>query len=517
MATICPEETIDSNSAGLRFAEEVCLRLLPSLANGDPSDPVWYPQEPNSFADFGGNVTSVARNPINPSRQRRKGMVTDLDASGGYNQDLTQNNLTRLMQGILFADARQHASTQPLNGPAVVITAVTTTDYAAAAGLGVFAAGDLVLASGFGVAANNGLKVVTSADATGVEVAGLAAEAAPPAGAKLVKVGRQAAAADLSIVMNGSLVRLASAALDFTTMGLVRGSWIFVGGDATANQFANNVPGFARISTVAAGYLEFDKVSWAPQADPGTGKTVRLFFATVIQTESDPDLIVRRSYQLERTLGKDTAGLMMSEYLIGAVPNEFTLNVAQADKVTADITFVACDAEQRTGVEGLKPGARPALDTEADGFNTSSDFSRIKLAMVDNASASPVALFAYVTDLTLTVNNNVTPVKAVGTLGAIGVSAGTIEVGGSQTAYFSGIEAVRAVRNNADVTLDVILVKKNAGLLFDMPLMTLGNGRLAVEQDQPITLPLDNMAAQSKFGTSLLFQAFDYLPNAADV
>ena len=49
---------------------------------------------------------------------------------------------------------------------------------------------------------------------------------------------------------------------------------------------------------------------------------------------------------IERTLGQDEVGTM-SEYLIGAVANEFTLNVAQADKVTVDMTFVAIDNQQR--------------------------------------------------------------------------------------------------------------------------------------------------------------------------
>lgn len=508
----CPSNKIDSNVSGLRYAWEECLKQL-------PANPVWHALEPNSYNDFGASINTVARNPISQNRSRKKGTVVGVDATGGFNQDLTFNNTTDLLQGFFFAGAREKATTSPLNAAAVVITGATAADdtYAAAAGLGVFAAGDIVVASGFSNAANNGIKTVVSADADGVSVAqALVDEPAPPAGAKLVAVGLQGAAADLSIAMNGQLVRLVSAgALNLDTLGLIEGEWLFIGGDGATEAFANNV-GFARISAITEGYLEFDKVSWAaPVAEAGTGLSIRLFFGTVIRNESDPALIKRGSVQLERTLGQDADGTM-SEYLIGAVPNELTLNVAQEDKVTVDLGFVACDAEHRSGLQGLKSGTRPSL-VAFDAYNTSSDFSRIKLASVSSVDAAPTPLFAFATDMSLSINNNVSPNKAIGFIGAIDQTAGTFEVGGEITAYFANVAAVQAVRNNADITLDVIMVKNNSGLLFDIPLLSLGNGRLNVEQDQAITVPLETNAAESKFGHTLLFQSFPYLPTIADL
>lgn len=506
----CPTNKIDSNVTGLRYAWEECLKQL-------PASPVWRALEPNSYADLGGNVTTVARNPISQNRSRKKGTVTDLDASGGFNQDLTQNNTFDLAQAFMFAAARQKATTTPINSDTpVVITGVAAADdtYDAAAGLAVFKPGDLVYATGFSVSANNGLKTVTAATAIGVTVSqALADEAAPPAGAALACVGYVGAAADLSITLNGLLVRLTSAgAINFTTLGLIPGEWVFVGGDAAGSHFANNV-GFARISVITSAYLEFDKVTWTGAAEAGTGLSVQLYFGDVLRNESDPALIRRGTVQLERTLGQDADGVM-SEYLIGAVANELTINVAQADKVTIDMGFVACDVEQRTGLVGVKAGARPTLRA-TDAFNTSSDFRRIKLASVSELDGAVTPLFGFATDLSITVNNNVSPNKAVGTLGAFEVSAGTFEVGGEITAYFASIAAVQAVRNNADITFDMILVKNNAGMLADIPLLALGNGRLAVEQDQPITVPLETMAAESKFGHTLLLQSFSYLPNRA--
>lgn len=504
----------DSNLTGLSIAEETTLRVLPT----SPA-PVWRALEPNSYSDFGGQLATVARNPINPSRQRKKGAVTDLDASGGFNQDVTTGNLTRLMQGFLFANAREKASSQPLNGTAVPCTSVTAADdkYNFGSDPGAFVANDLIYASGFTNAANNGLKRVVSTDADDVTVPdGLVNEASPPAAAKLVVVGRQFGSETSDITLNGNLVRMTDSATDMTTLGLVVGEWVYVGGDAQATRFDSN-QGFARVSAIAAGYLEFDKVSWPAQAEDttGTGKTVQLFFGTVIKNESNPDLIVRRSYQIERTLGDDGVG-EQSEYLVGAVPNEMTINIPTADKVNVDFTFVALDNEQRTGTTGVKTGTREAA-IAGDALNTSSDFSRIALSLVSTTDATVTPLVAYSREITLTVNNNVTALKAIGTLGGFEVNTGTFEVGGNVESYFGDVGSVQAVRNNSDVTLDFAVVKSNSGILFDLPLIALGDGRLNVEQDQPIILPLESSAFESAFGHTLLYQAFTYLPTAAEL
>lgn len=498
---------IDSNVTGLRYAEEASIRTL-------PGSPVWVPLEPNSYNDFGGELTTIARNPINPSRQRKKGVVTDLDASGGFNQDLTQTNLQDLFQGFMFADFRRKGEQVP--------SAVSGTVYSIAATAG-FTVGALVFGTGFAVAGNNGLKTLTAVTAnTSVAAAGLAVEASPTL-SKLTVVGFEGVTADFAINAAGFLPTLTASSKDLTTLGLVPGEWIYIGGDLAANSFntaANN--GFKRVKSVTAGAITFDKSGSAMVTEAGTGKNIRLFFGRVLKNESG-SLIKRRTYQLERTLGAPDDAQptqIQSEYLVGAVPNELTLNINTADKVTADLSFLAVDNEQRTGVVGVKSGTRPAI-VEADAFNTSSDFSRIKLARVVPGEEAPTALFAFVTEMTLTINNNLSANKAISYLGSFDVTAGTFVVSGSLTAYFSNIDAVQAVRANSDVTLDFIMAKANRGIAVDVPLLTLGDGRANIEQDAPITLPLGVEAATAaavdpNMDHTLLMVFFDYLPTAAE-
>lgn len=587
MAT-CPETQIDSNVTGLRYAWERCLKELYPY-------PEWKALEPNSYADFGKNITTVSRNPINPARSRKKGTVTDMDANGGFNQDLTHDNTTDILQAFFFADARERPTTAPLSRRAATFTAVvgldeeyqfnntklasaaivgagtgyrvgdvvqlvggTSVDQAAVvrvstvnpatgavtaitieeggmygalpaspaatsggAGSGLtlnptggdvatFVVGDLVLASGFGIAANNGLKVIAATASGVIEVAGIADEAAPLAGSRIDTVGHRFPVGDIDVAMNGQLVRLEAATTDLTTLGLIPGEWIFIGGDAAGSAFPRS-RGFARVSVIDADYIELDKVSWdAPMAESGAAVTLDIYYGTIIRNEPDPALIKKKPVQLERTLGRDANGVQ-SEYLVGAMASELTFNGAQADKVMLDLNFVACDVDHRDGMQGVKAGSRPVLEA-SDAFNTTSDFARIKLSSVDPTTSNPIPLFAFCTDLNLTINNNVSPSKAVGHLGAIGVTAGTFEVGGSVTAYFVDMAGPRAVANNADITMDYILVKNQRGALFDLPLVALGGGQITVEPDQAIMLPLETNAAESKFGHTLLFQSFNYLP-----
>lgn len=502
---------IDSNITGLAFAEEESLKTLPAT-------PVWHGLEPNSYSDFGGELSTVARAPIDPSRQNKKGTITDLDASGGFNVDFTKSNLVRLLQGFFFADARQLPSTQPLNGAAVALSSVaaSTKTFAAASGLGSFAAGQIVFASGFANAANNGLKTVASSAAGSVVVAeSLTDEASPPASAKLEAVGFQFASGDVNLAVVSGVPSLVATVADFTTLpGLIPGLWVFIGGDSAGTRFANNV-GYARIKTVSAKSLTFDDTTFTPADESGASKTIRIFVGTVIKNEKLPSLIKRRSYNIERQLGEGPTSTQ-AEYLEGAVANEFTLNVPQADKLNADLTFVACDNTHRSGEAGdeIKSGTRIGVPGE-DAYNTSSDIYRIKMSVIDPASSNPSALFGYVSEANVSINNNVSPNKAIGTLGAFDTSAGNFEVGGSITAYFTTISAVRAVRQNADVGLSIIGASKNAGFVFDIPLLGLGGGRLNVEKDAPITVPLEPAGAENPNGYTMLYEAFSYLPNLA--
>ncbi len=422
---------IDSNIVGLSYAKEQSLQVLPAT-------PVWQALEPNSFSDFGAQIKTVAREPINPSRQRKKGVLVGFDCSGSFESDFTQTNFQDLLQGFLFANARTKGS------------ASTT-----------FPSGDVTITVGSGV------------------------------------------------------VTLSSTVTDFTTLDLVVGEYIFVGGDTSVTQLGGtNSPGFGKIVSIDTNQLMLTDITWIPATDSNAGKTVQIFHGEkVIRNEKDPDLIIRSSYQLERTVGKDNDGTM-SEYLVGAIPNEFKMTIKQEDKITCSLGFVAMDAEYRSGADGIKAGTRVDALSE-DAYNTSSDIYRIKLSIVDPTTLTPTPLFAFVTDAEITIANNVTPNKAVSVLGAFDATAGMFDVSGKITAYFADVEAIAAIRNNSSVALSILGSARNGGFSIDIPLLTLGDGRLQVEKDAAITIPLDTTAAECPDGYTVMFTFFNSLPDVA--
>ncbi|MEE8518137.1 MAG: phage tail tube protein [Dehalococcoidia bacterium] len=438
---------------------------------------------------------------------------------------LTFTGFTGGLEGRTETDTGAGAATTAISGSgdnALTLTLTYTNGIT-------WQAGDIVLSAGQNDAANEGiLNVASVSDNVITMTENLTTDATPAATATLTTVGFLTATDDIDVDATLLFPALVASALDFTTMGLVEGEWIFIGGDAATSDFSNTVNnGFKRIRSIAAKRLEFDKSDNTMVDETASSIDVQLFFGRVLKNELAA-AIIRRTYQLERQLGAPDVDLpaeIQAEYVEGAVPSEWELSVPSADKVLTNLSFIGADNSTIDGPTALKTGTRPAL-IEADAFNTSSDFSRIRMAIHTDGTEAPTPLFAFGQEFSITINNNVSPNKAVGTLGAFEVTAGTFQVGGSVTAYFASEAAIQSVRANANITLDMIMVKGAAGaksgLLIDLPLITMGDGRPNVEQDQPITLPLSMDAATAALidpalDYTALMVFFDFLPNAADV
>lgn len=488
-----------SNLTGLRIAEEV-IGSLKTL----PGTPVWHPQQPNSYGDFGSETKTEARSFIASDRQRRTGNVVDVDASGSFTTDLTTTALVSTMQGFMCADWRKKAELVP--------SAVAAGAYTVPSGGAAFLVNSLVFGQGYTTPGNNGLKLVTASTGTSVTAAGLAVEAT--ATGLITRVGHQGASGDLTLTVNTGVATLGATLLNLTTLGLIPGEWVWLGGDAAAEKFtttANN--GFYRVRSIAAGSIVFDRAPDGVATDNGAAKTIRIFMGNAIKNESDPALQKYRTYQLERTFTSSTI-----EYVVGAMANKLSIDGKSSTKLTAELEFVGLDTETPGAA---KSGTRPDAPLQT-AFSSSTDFTRLRLSN-DTAGGTPLAV--YLTDLKLSIDNGVEPDKAIGYIGGVDHSVGDFMVSGSVEAFFSSMAAVTAVRNHAIVALDFGLVanvftpgvgNQAAGWLFDVPQIELGDGRLKVEKDKKVKLPLNlEASASDTYNHSLLAVHFPYLPQLA--
>ena len=148
---------VNTNSVSLAYSIEPTL--------GTPG-PLWTLIEPNTIGDFGAVVTTVSRSPISLNRQPRKGTVTDLDSSVGFDVDLTLSGFRDFVEGFAFSigvnrDMMQIASTAAsTTNDSYTVAALT------AAQAGKLNSGTLIWSAGFTNSANNGLKFVDANIAT---------------------------------------------------------------------------------------------------------------------------------------------------------------------------------------------------------------------------------------------------------------------------------------------------------------------------------------------------------------
>lgn len=486
-----------SNLVGLRIAEQS------GLQGALPGTPIWEPQQPNSFGDFGGEVKNERRSFINPGRQSAKGAVVDLDASASFTTDFTTRSLLSTIKGFMCANWRKKAELAP--------TAVAAPSYTVAANGTNFPANSLLFAEGYTTPSNNGIKLVTASTGTSVSCAGLAVEAT--ATGTITKVGVQGAAGDITVTVAGQVATIGATTLNLTTLGIIPGEWFYVGGDLAAERFGTAAAnGFYRAKTITATAIVCDRIPTGAATDAGAAKTIRIYTGNALKNESDPTLQVFQLYQAERLYANDTI-----EYVIDCLANKLTIETKTSSKLTAELELIGLD---HVTAVAPKAGTRPAFKPQT-AYSASTDYSRLRL--LDDAAGTDLA--AYLTDIKIELDNGVEADKAIGYIGGVDHSVGDFMVTGSVEAYFSTLSAVAAVRANSTVSLDFATVanvltpgvgNQAVGWLFDLPALDLGDGRLKVEKDKKVKLPLNlSASAHATYDHTMLLVFFPYLPQVA--
>ncbi len=158
-------------------------------------------------------------------------------------------------------------------------------------------------------------------------------------------------------------------------------------------------------------------------------------------------------------------------YVTGAFASQLTWNMPLTDKSTATFAFIGRNAEEPVDNASRKTDASTARDPLFTGaLNTSTDFFRLRIEDVDETG-----LTSDFKDMTMVWNNNVSPEKVLGLLGARFMNTGNFDVDIETQALFTNPLVPARIRSNATVSMDFLMRNDDGAIAVDLPSGTLGS------------------------------------------
>jgi len=406
--------------------------------------------------------------------------VTDVitmgfEAGGDIPQEASYGACDTVLRGTLmsewvWASVRRNTAAQTANISAVSSTAITC---AASAGTvdvtGAFKQYMLIACSGFAAAGNNRTVVAGSASsATSIVITSGVTDASPQIGARVKQIGFQGPSGDLVAVAGGLGTQgLTSTTLDFTTMNLAAGMWVYVGGPTSGVAFATaGTKGFCRILSVAAHTLLFDVVppNWA--ADAGASKTVNVYVGDYLREGT-----TRRSYTIE--LQYQDLAVPEFEYYSGMVPTSLALTAQAKTVLGVKTTFMGVTAaDSTTQASGATYTAAPTNDIMTGASNVG--------FVYEGGAPTPGANFVLGADLTIT--NNLRRNIALGSLATVDIGVGQLLVSGELNMYYGSNAILTQIRNSTASGYAVQFMDNNGtqALLLDCPKIKFNDGNPTV-------------------------------------
>ncbi len=492
------------------------------------ASPAWKQLEPNTVGAFGPTITTVPRDPISALRQRRKGTTTDLDSTVEFEADLTLDSFLDFIEGFCFAQATNYRLySGALRNTLLADSALPTllgegfTHGALAAAIPV---GTLIYARGFSNAATNGIHQVGDSNTTETEVVGTPGIIDEDPGNTGFASIETAGWAFTNLTWTDATSTLADAGVDPSTIGLTVGQLVYIGGDT--NRFASGTA-WARVVSIGSGLgagIVVDKISddlgtgFIAGGDQGATAVDLLFGSFIRNVPVNSASFLERYFQFEAgwpgLFDTDPPSLPEPngyEYAIDNLANQLTWNMPGQDKATATFAFVGTDTEPPVDDASRKTNAdTPAQPVQTTAFNTSADFARLRIQDVDETG-----LTTDLTEMTVTLNNNVTPEKVLGFLGARFLNYGNFEVDIETVALFSSPLVISRIRTNTTVTMDWIVENDDGVIGTDIPSMTLGNGGRDLPVNETVKVNLTGQAfVDPILDTSIGVSIIPYVPAA---
>ena len=387
-------------------------------------------------------------------------------------------------------------------------TEITAVDNASntitvAAGGAAFVAGSMVLLEGFTNPLNNGVFKVASSTATTIVLADtptLTDEAAPPKGARIKRVGHQATTGDIDATLTG----LTSSTLDFTTLGLVYGQWIKIGGADAATKFDESgatdaedyVNNWVRITKIEANTLTLDNLPPEWEAVAGTGKDIILWIGDFIRNGKTK---ISHSYELAYT-SQDNFDYYLYR---GFIVDQLVLGFTAGSISTLNATFLGKDLV----INDTSIDATPIEAPDEQSFNAIDNVARVLEAGQDIADPNLARSF------TVTINNGLAERTALGFKGATSIRAGDVSVVVALNTYFGNKRFVEKYVDGSKTSVGLVTSNENQGFVVTVPnARVTDNDFNATGRNQDVECALELTAEKSRTDPySIQIDRFEYV------
>lgn len=511
------------------LSEAVSVRYASESTRGTHPTTGWQTAQ----VDVGG-VQGIQRSYTDVKRDIHSVNATDEKGdhvSYSVEPSLTHDCNLEFMDGVLAATFR--CNPKQLGGqglskhyPTAAVDGGGSADSFTVASLGAVPDGVLFRTRGFTNSGNNGT-FVTNGTSTGtaikVATGTLTAEASPPANARLDIIGFQGAAGDIEHSASGHLT---STALDFTTLGLVVGMWIYLpsSDEATAMGSANYAlsnaayTGYARITAIAANQLTLERQSWTVGgATTETTSTVRVFCSSRLYrnwplddtTNYDAETLSLEKEDIKPGVSADTR----YTYAHGCGVNTLSVASPLNSKITATISFVGMTATTPLASGSRKSGPSTAKAPQEDAVALADAQNDIEAVRLGDSGGAMLTEF---NEWTWAHQNNITAKGVQGVFGAADLNYGKFNDQVSFQAYHSDSDVIDAVDENRDgLWFDVLTRNHQFGWLLDAPNVQISNQQLTYAGNLPVMIAGDLMANRDATdGIQASIAVFGWLPVA---
>lgn len=330
--------------------------------------------------------------------------------------------------------------------------------YAVASGGAAVVVGHLVRATGFTNSANN--QIFRAASSSGTTIVGtalgLTAETVPPGTAKLKVVGFQGAAGDVTATASG----LGATALNFTTLGLVPGQWLKVGGTAAGDKFATALLNdWIRVVSVSASAIVADNLPVGWGVDSGAAKTIKVWFGDQIKNGT-----TSTSVSIERGF----LGQTVPTYIVntGMQVDQFSATIASKAKIVGVAQFVGMGGGESTTTLDAVPDAATTNLVMAANANVG------RLGVNGSALVGP----NWSKEISFSINNNLRTIEAVDSSSPVAVREGECTVTGKMSTYFGSDTELAAFYAGTTRPINCRVNKASQALVFQVPRATYRGG-----------------------------------------